>query len=197
MQALIEKAHAIGYLTSQRRTSMDKSLPANGWRIRDRGPDPLPPETTQLPARIVDAALARGLNLDELPGAQCLPADGHRDVRGASPAVRGNRPLARAPSRGSGWARIVGGLRPGGIQRGGDALGDRPQPAGVEISRVAGQIGLGTVPGRLRHRGRCCGTEAGKAAMVTNHIAAGITAAARGDHSQLPHADLPKQARQR
>jgi Zn-dependent peptidase ImmA (M78 family) len=66
MQALIEKAHAIGYLTSQRRTSMYKSFSANGWRIREPGSDALPPETTQLPARIADAVLARGLSPDEL-----------------------------------------------------------------------------------------------------------------------------------
>jgi Zn-dependent peptidase ImmA (M78 family)/DNA-binding XRE family transcriptional regulator len=66
MQALIEKAHAIGYLSSQRRTSMYKSFSANGWRIREPGSDALQPETTQLPARIADAVLARGLNPDEL-----------------------------------------------------------------------------------------------------------------------------------
>lgn len=66
MQALIEKAHAVGHLSSKQRTSLYKSLSANGWRVREPGSESLPPETIQLPASIADAVLDRGLSTDEL-----------------------------------------------------------------------------------------------------------------------------------
>ncbi|MGH3632147.1 MAG: XRE family transcriptional regulator [Sciscionella sp.] len=66
MQALIEKAHTIGYLSPARRTSFYKALSTIGWRISEPGSDALPPETAQLPRSIADAVLARGLSLDEL-----------------------------------------------------------------------------------------------------------------------------------
>jgi Zn-dependent peptidase ImmA (M78 family)/DNA-binding XRE family transcriptional regulator len=66
MQALVERAHAIGYLSPKRRTSIYRSFSANGWRTREPGSDALPPETTQLPASIADAVLGRGLSADEL-----------------------------------------------------------------------------------------------------------------------------------
>jgi hypothetical protein len=80
-------------------------------------------------------------------------------VLGVQPAFHREAPVAaiaqpQLTAGASGWERIVGWFRPVGIQRGGDALGNGPQPARVEISRVAGQISLGTVPSLLRHRGR-------------------------------------------
>jgi len=66
MQALIEKAHALGHLSATRRTSFYKTFSANGWRTREPGSDQLTPEVSQLPAQIARSVLDRGLSPDEL-----------------------------------------------------------------------------------------------------------------------------------
>lgn len=66
MQALIEKAYAINYLSSAQRTSLYKTFSARGWRTREPLSDAIPPETGDLPAAIASAFLARGLTMDEL-----------------------------------------------------------------------------------------------------------------------------------
>jgi len=65
MQALIEKAYAIGTLTGPQRTNLYKTFSAKGWRTREPLSDALPPETGQLSAAIADAMLARGLSSDD------------------------------------------------------------------------------------------------------------------------------------
>ena len=66
MQALIERAHQLGVLPSQRRTSLYKQISSRGWRRREPGSDSLPPERPQLTSKIGLSLFQRGLTADEV-----------------------------------------------------------------------------------------------------------------------------------
>jgi Zn-dependent peptidase ImmA (M78 family)/DNA-binding XRE family transcriptional regulator len=66
MQALIEKAYAIGCLTAPQRSRLYKTLSANGWRTREPASDELAAEHAALPASVAETVLGRGLSPDEL-----------------------------------------------------------------------------------------------------------------------------------
>lgn len=89
MQALIEKAYAIGYLTREHRTSLYKTISAKGWRVREPLSDTLPRETGKLPASIADAMFARGLSSDEFAQIAGFASDADNTLfRRATPRLR-------------------------------------------------------------------------------------------------------------
>jgi len=66
MQAIIERAHGLGVLPTEKRTALYKSLSAKGWRTREPLSDEIPPEKPQLAAHIGEAMAAKGLTADEI-----------------------------------------------------------------------------------------------------------------------------------
>jgi Zn-dependent peptidase ImmA (M78 family) len=62
MQALVERAHGAGLVTTAERTNLYKGMSARGWRTREPLGDVLPPETPSLTREIGDALAARGLS---------------------------------------------------------------------------------------------------------------------------------------
>ncbi|MEJ2864874.1 helix-turn-helix domain-containing protein [Actinomycetospora flava] len=66
VQALIERAHALGTLRPADRTSLYKQLSAKGWRTREPGSDEIAPEETRLTTAIADSLHQRGLDDDEV-----------------------------------------------------------------------------------------------------------------------------------
>ena len=78
MQALIERAHRLGTLSAQQRTSLYKALTSRGWRTREPLSDELAPERPRLVRQLGQTLLERGLTRDEvarIAGAAPGPAD--------------------------------------------------------------------------------------------------------------------------
>ncbi|MXW75914.1 MAG: ImmA/IrrE family metallo-endopeptidase [Acidimicrobiaceae bacterium] len=65
MQALIERAHELGTITSRERTNFYKRFSARGWRTREPLSDELAQERPRLASEIGKALLARGHNKSE------------------------------------------------------------------------------------------------------------------------------------
>ncbi|MCY3850012.1 MAG: XRE family transcriptional regulator [Acidimicrobiaceae bacterium] len=65
MQALIERSHELGVITSRERTNFYKRFSALGWRTREPLSDELAQERPRLAAEIGRALLARGHNKSE------------------------------------------------------------------------------------------------------------------------------------
>ena len=65
MQALIERSHELGVITSRERTNFYKRFSALGWRAREPLSDELAQERPRLAAEIGRALLARGHNKSE------------------------------------------------------------------------------------------------------------------------------------
>lgn len=61
IQALVDRAHQLGLLASQRRTALYKQMSAHGWRRQEPGSDELLPELPQLAGSIGLALAERGL----------------------------------------------------------------------------------------------------------------------------------------
>ncbi|MFT4189795.1 MAG: XRE family transcriptional regulator [Aeromicrobium sp.] len=66
MQALIERAHALGTLTATQRASLHKTLSAKGWRTREPLSDGLAPEEPRLARHIAESLKTRGLSEREI-----------------------------------------------------------------------------------------------------------------------------------
>ena len=66
MQALIERAHRLGTLSAQQRTSLYKALSSRGWRTREPLSDELVPERPSLVERLGQTLLDRGLTPAEV-----------------------------------------------------------------------------------------------------------------------------------
>lgn len=60
IQALIERAYALGTINSQRRTSLWKQLSGRGWRKREPVSDELPPERPRQLDRVIEALRSMG-----------------------------------------------------------------------------------------------------------------------------------------
>ncbi|HEX6402520.1 MAG TPA: hypothetical protein VF003_05070, partial [Pseudonocardiaceae bacterium] len=104
-------------------------------------------------------------------------------VFGVQPAFHPESPVAALakPQLTAGWrgcGEFVVRWWPVGIQAGQQALSDDPQPARVEIPRVASQGGVSAIPGRLQNR-------------------RGQRTDGFGDHPQLPEPDLTGGRRRR
>jgi Zn-dependent peptidase ImmA (M78 family) len=66
MQALCERAHTLGVLSAEGRTTFYKTMNARGWRMSEPGSDLLAPEAPQLVAAIGDALRGKGLSDAEI-----------------------------------------------------------------------------------------------------------------------------------
>lgn len=66
MQALMERAHALGAVSAQERQDFYKRLSRRGWRKQEPGSDTLPPETPRLAASVGKALADAGLTDAEI-----------------------------------------------------------------------------------------------------------------------------------
>jgi len=71
IQALIERAYALGTINSQRRTSLWKQLSSRGWRKQEPAFDQLPREQPRLLDRVFDALRSTGTQDDQLVEWSC------------------------------------------------------------------------------------------------------------------------------